>query len=148
MSGSIADTKPVFDAIVRNLLRLFGTRNAVIQLLQDGMIHMAAFAGEPGFERVADHFPRPLDDGSFGGRAMLLKEPFQFAPLVGNPAVFPIGQQIARAFGFNSIVCTPMIRGDKVIGAIATGHREPKPFSEKQVGLLKARHPGSPHHAA
>src|SRR5262245_21485525 len=25
MSGSIADTKPVFDAIVRNLLRLFGT---------------------------------------------------------------------------------------------------------------------------
>lgn len=31
-----------------------------------------------------------------------------------------------------------MIRGDKVIGAIATGHREPKPFSEKQVALLKA----------
>ena len=33
MSGSMADTKPVFDAIVRNLLRLFGTRFATIQLL-------------------------------------------------------------------------------------------------------------------
>ena len=30
ISGSIADTKPVFDAIVRNLLRLFGTRFAAI----------------------------------------------------------------------------------------------------------------------
>jgi adenylate cyclase len=138
MSGSIDDTKPVFDAIVRNLLRLFGTRYAVIQLLQDGMIHMAAIAGEAGFERAADHFPLPLDDESFGGRAMLVKEPFQFAPIVGNPAVWPFGQQIARVFGFNSVVCAPMIRGDKVIGAIATGHREPKPFSEKQVALLKA----------
>ena len=138
MSGSIADTKPVFDAIIRNLLRLFGTRFAVIQLLQDGMIHMAAFAGEPGFERVADHFPRPLDDESFGGRAMLLKEAFQLAPLVGNPAVPLLGQRTAHGFGFDSIICTPMIRGDKVIGAIATGHREPKPFSEKQVALLKA----------
>jgi GAF domain-containing protein len=26
---------------------------------------------------------------------------------------------------------------DKVIGAVATGHQEPKPFSEKQVALLK-----------
>src|SRR5262249_28703366 len=72
------------------------------------------------------------------GRAMLLKEAFQFAPLVGNPAVWPFGQAVAREFGFNSIVCAPMIRGDNVIGAIATGHREPKPFSEKQVALLKA----------
>src|SRR5215813_14807341 len=39
MSGSMADTKPVFDAILRNLLRLFGTSYAVVQLLQGGMIH-------------------------------------------------------------------------------------------------------------
>ena len=36
ISRSITDTKPVFDAIVRNLLRLFGTRFAAITLLQDG----------------------------------------------------------------------------------------------------------------
>jgi two-component system NtrC family sensor kinase len=113
MSGSIADTKPVFDAIIRNLLRLFGTRFAVIQLLRDGMIHMAAFAGEPGFERVSNYFPRPLDDESFGARAMLLKEAFQFAPLIGNPAVPLLGQRTAHEFGFNSIICTPMIRATR-----------------------------------
>jgi GAF domain-containing protein len=31
-----------------------------------------------------------------------------------------------------------MIRGDKVIGAIGTAYREPKPFGEQQVSLLKA----------
>jgi two-component system, NtrC family, sensor kinase len=31
-----------------------------------------------------------------------------------------------------------MIRDDKVIGAIGTAHREPKPFSDKQVALLRA----------
>ena len=138
MSGSIADTKPVFDAIVRNLLRLFGTRFATIQLLQDGMIHLPAVAGEPGFERLADLFPRPLNDESFSGQAMLRKEPFQLSPLVDNPAVPYFGQQNAREFGYNSIIFAPMIRGDEVIGAIGTARREAKPFSEQQVALLKA----------
>ena len=138
MSGSIADTKPVFDAIVRNLLRLFDTRFASINLLQDGMTYLVAVAGEPGFERLADLFPRSLSDENFSGRAMLLKQPFQFAPVVGNPAVPPFGQQLSRDFGFNSIVFAPMIRGDKVVGAIGTAHRDAKPFSERQVGLLKA----------
>jgi GAF domain-containing protein len=138
MSGSIADTKPVFDAIVRNLLRLFGTRFATIMLLQDGIIHLCAVAGEPGFERLTDLFPRPLGDDSFSGQAMPLKKPFQFAPLVDNPAVPPFSQQGAREFGYNSIVFAPMIRGDKVVGAIGTARREAKPFSEQQVALLRA----------
>src|SRR5262249_15627123 len=35
ISGSMTDTKPVFDAIVRNLLRLFGTRFAAVNLLHE-----------------------------------------------------------------------------------------------------------------
>ena len=138
ISRSITDTKPVFDAIVRNLLRLFGTRFAAITLLQDGLIHMPAVAGEPGFERLTERFPRPLDHSSVVGQAMLLKETVQFAPVVDNPAVSSFGQQNARDFGYNSLIFTPMIRDDKVIGAIGTAHREPKPFSDKQVALLRA----------
>ena len=138
ISRSITDTKPVFDAIVRNLLRLFGSRFAAITLLQDGLIHMPAVAGESGFERLTERFPRPLDHSSVVGQAMLLKETVQFAPVVDNPAVSSFGQQNARDFGYNSLIFTPMIRDDKVIGAIGTAHREPKPFSDKQVALLRA----------
>ena len=137
ISGSMADTKPVFDAILRNLLRMFGTRFAAILLLQDGRIHLPAVSGEPGFERLTDHYPRPFDQTSIGGQAMILKETIQIAPVVDNPAVLPFGQQMARDFGYNSIIVTPMTRGDDVIGALATAHREPKPFTDKQVALLQ-----------
>jgi len=45
ISGSMNDTKPVFDAIVRNLLRLFGTRFAVVQTLDQGIVEMPAVDG-------------------------------------------------------------------------------------------------------
>src|SRR5262249_13245948 len=72
ISGSITDTKPVFDAIVRNLLRLFGTRFASVTLLHDGRIEMPAAGGTPGFERIMErYYPLPLDDTTVGGQAML-----------------------------------------------------------------------------
>jgi GAF domain-containing protein len=138
LSGSMTDTKPVFDAIVRSLLRLFGTSFATVQLVQDGMMHLAAFDGERGFEKLAAHFPVPLDDSTVNGRAVLSKQAVQFAPLVGNP-VAPHGTaRFAGSFGYNSIISAPMLRGNQVIGAIGTARRDSKPFGDKQVDLIKS----------
>ena len=82
ISGSMADTKPVFDAIVRNLLRLFGTRFAVVQLLEDGTIHMPAIGGEDGFERLTARYPLPCDVTTVSGRAMHLRHVIQYAPVI------------------------------------------------------------------
>src|ERR1700730_3493847 len=96
LSGSMTDTKPVFDAIVRNLLRLFGTSYATVQLLQDGMCHMAALDGELGYEKLAAHYPLPLNDSTVVGRAVLSKQVVQIAPILGNPATPPGSAQFAR----------------------------------------------------
>ena len=48
ISGSMTDAKPVFDAIVRNLLRLFGTRFAVVVLLRDRHDRNRRFQGRAG----------------------------------------------------------------------------------------------------
>jgi PAS domain S-box-containing protein len=138
ISGSMTDTKPMFDAIVRNLLRLFGTRFAVVQLLRDGMVHMPVADGEPGFERLTDRYPRPLDNHTVGGRAMLSKQVVQCAPVIDNPATPEATVQFARDFGFNSVIFAPMIREGKVIGAIGTARRDPIPFDDKQAALIKA----------
>ena len=138
ISGSITDTKPVFDAIVRNLLRLFPTSYAVVQLFQDGMIHMAALNGEPGFEKLVAHYPLPLDDRTVTGRTMLSKQVVQFARLVDNPDAPAASAQFARDFAYNSMISAPMIREDEVIGAIATARREPREFDGKQVALIKS----------
>jgi signal transduction histidine kinase len=138
LSGSITDTQPVFDAIVRNLLRLFGTSFATVQLVQDGMMHLVALDGEPGFEHLAAHYPLPLDESHVNGYAVLAKQVVQFAPMLGNPAVPPSSAQFAGRFGYNSMIAAPMLRGHDVIGAIATARRDSKPFNDKQVELLKA----------
>ena len=138
ISGSMTDTKPVFDAIVRNLMRLFGTRFAVVQLLNNGIIQMAATDREAAeFDKLMKHYPRPLDENTIGGRAMLSKQVVQVAPALGNSVVPPATQEIANMFGIDSFIFAPMMRGDKVVGAVGTGRREPKNFDSKQVALIK-----------
>ena len=138
ISSSIADTQPVFDAIVKSLLRLFGTRFAVVQLLKDKQIHLVAAHGDAGFEGLERHYPRSLDETVLTGKAMLTGETLQLAPIIGNPAAPPSTQEQARQFGYDAIIVTPMVREGRVIGAIATAHRDALPFGDKQVALIKA----------
>ena len=138
ISGSMADAKPVFDAIVRNLLRLFETSFASVQLLRDGQIELPAADGASGIERITETYPRPLDEATVGGQAMLSKQVVQYSPVVGNRHAPKAAQQIARDCGYNSIIAAPMIRQGTIIGAIACAHRDPRIFSEKEVALIKA----------
>jgi GAF domain-containing protein len=138
ISGSITDTKPVFDAIVRNLLRLFGTRFAAVVLLRNGKLEMAGIEGDQGYESLVKRFPVPVNDQTLAGKVVLAGEVMQFAPMVGNPAVPPASERFAREFGFNSQIAAPMMREGKVIGTIVTAHRDAVPFNDKQVALLKS----------
>ncbi len=135
MSGSMADTQPVFDAIVRNLLRLFGTQFAVVQLVQDGIVNMPAAGGRPGFERLTERYPRPMDANTLGGQVMLSRQVQQVLAL--DPAAPAGTQQFARDFGFNSAIFAPMVLGQKVVGAIGTARADAAVFDDKQVALIK-----------
>jgi two-component system, NtrC family, sensor kinase len=138
ITGSTHDARPVFDAIVRNLRRLFGTQLAVVQLLKDGMVHLAAAAHDFEFDSLSQAFPCALDENTGGGRAMMSQQVLQFAPVAENPLAPPATRQFARDLRFNSVIFAPMIRDDQVIGAIATARHESMPFDEKQVALIKA----------
>ncbi len=138
ISGSMADTKPVFDAIVRNLLRLFGTRFAVVQLLHEGMIYLPAVGGDGAIENLASYYPRPLDETTAGGLTMINKQVFQMASVRDNPGAPEVLREYAREIGFNSFIFAPMLREDKVIGAVGVAREEAKSFSDKHVALIKA----------
>jgi GAF domain-containing protein len=137
ISGSITDTKPVFEAIVRNLRRLFGTRYAMVQRLHDGMVHLAAAGGEEEFEALTRQFPRPLDQNAGGGVAMLSKQVVQFAPVLTDPTTPMATRRLASDLGFNSVIFAPMIREDKVIGAVGTARPSSERFDDRQVALIK-----------
>ena len=104
ISGSLTDPRPVFDAIVSCLLRLFGARFATVQLLRDGTVEMPAADGQAAIDKIMAHYPRPLDDATVGGQAMLSNQVVQYAPVIGNPIVPPAAQQIARDYQYDSII--------------------------------------------
>src|SRR5262249_43067557 len=137
ISDSIADAKPVFDAIVRNLRRLFGTRFAMVQVLKDGFVHLVAAGDEAEFETLRQQFPRPLDESTGSGRAMVSKQVVQYAPALSDRATPPATRRFARELGFNSVIFAPMLREDKVIGVIGTARYSAEPFDDKQVALIK-----------
>src|SRR5262249_17349710 len=138
ISNSMTETKPVFNAIVRNLLRLFGTRFASVQVLRDGIVEMPAAGGQPGFEKIMERYPLPLDNTTVSGQAALSKQVVQYSPVIGNRLVPAKSEQIAREVGFDSIIAAPMLLGDKVIGTIVVAHHEPRVFDEKRVALIRS----------
>jgi GAF domain-containing protein/anti-sigma regulatory factor (Ser/Thr protein kinase) len=137
ISASMTDPQPVFDAIVRNVNRLFGTQFANVQLLRDGMVHMPASGGDPRAEELARNYPRPVDHTTAGGQAMLTKQVVQYS--LGAGSVAPSATQaFAHGFAISSVLAAPMIHKGQVIGAIGAARREAKPFGDKEIALIRA----------
>jgi signal transduction histidine kinase len=137
LSKSSGDPRPIFDAIVANLLRLFGSRFAAVELVRDGRIEMAAYRG-PAVDKVLASYPRPFDDQTVAGRSMRRRSVIQMQPVRGNAKAPPGTLRNARIAGFDSIIAAPMLRKGKVVGALVTAHREAKVFDARQVALIKS----------
>ncbi|HEU4921689.1 MAG TPA: GAF domain-containing protein, partial [Burkholderiales bacterium] len=138
ISGSMTDTKPVFDAIVRNLMRLFGTGYAVVSLKRGEIFELGGFRGEPGFERLQDAYPMPVDGNTIIGEVLIEQRVAKYAPIAGNPAVPRRTVEIAQRFGFNSVMAAPMMWKGEAIGVILTARRQALPFDDKQVALIQS----------
>ena len=94
LSRSRESPQPVFDAIVENVRRLFGTRYAVAFMLKGEQLDLVAVNGDARFEgprseagkRFRASFPQPIDPDGFTGQALRAKRVMQLSPVVGNPA--------------------------------------------------------------
>ncbi|HEX6398812.1 MAG TPA: GAF domain-containing protein, partial [Steroidobacteraceae bacterium] len=138
ISNSIADTQPVFDAIVENVVRLFGTPRATVLMLRGDQLHLMAAKGSEGRDsQFGTVFPQPLDPTTLTGRALTTGKLLQIAPIIGNPEASERAVNLARQFGYDALIVAPMVRDGKVIGAIGTVRAEPVPFDDKQVALLR-----------
>jgi len=136
ISGSIADTQPVFDAIVRNVVRLFDTQYASVLMVRGDELELAAHKGLSD-GKFAASFPQPIERDTLTGKVLLSGKVMQLAPIIGNPEASARAVELARRAGHNSMIIAPMIREDKVIGAIGTARSQGRPFDDKQVALLK-----------
>jgi len=137
ISGSIADTSPVFDKILESCERLFAGKVAGINLVEeDGLIHLQAYHG-PGREDLERVFPLPVDISSGSGAAVHTRTVVHYPDVDNGEGVPEQTRRACKAVGYKSVVFAPMVWEGKGIGVIFVGRDYVGPFSDKDIALLK-----------
>jgi signal transduction histidine kinase/DNA-binding response OmpR family regulator/putative methionine-R-sulfoxide reductase with GAF domain len=144
ISNSVADTTPVFEAIVRSCQRLFEGSNAIISLINDdGMIrHEAAAAAAPFTAEQVLHslngrgFPLPLEQ-TYQSYAIRKRQVVHYPDILGGPKVPEAMRQMAREIGNFSLLIAPMLWEGRGIGTIHVTRLPPRPFDDRESGLLR-----------
>src|SRR5262249_15393701 len=72
-----------------------------------------------------------------GGRAVLDRQTIHLADMQVETGDYPGGSDTARRLGVHTILAVPLIRGSEAIGVIVIRRTEVRPFTDRQIDLLK-----------
>jgi GAF domain-containing protein/anti-sigma regulatory factor (Ser/Thr protein kinase) len=135
IASSPTDIQPVLDTIAENAARVCDSYDAVIRLVEGNILRLAAHYGpvEPGFG-----LERPLTRGSAAGRAVIDRELIHIEDLMAVvTSEFPGAVTARERVGGRTVLAAPLLREGIAIGVIFIRRTEVRPFSEKQIALLK-----------
>jgi HAMP domain-containing protein len=136
ISGSVADSGPVFEKILTSCQRLFAsTEQGVLRVGDDGLIHLGAHHGSAR-ERVQALFPVARDSS---GEALSRERRIIHVKDVLNDAdVPPRLRAIAESIdvGSYSQLIAPMVWEGESIGSLYVIRQPAIGFSDKEIGLL------------
>jgi GAF domain-containing protein/two-component sensor histidine kinase len=134
IASSPTDIQPVLDTIAESAARICGADDAFIRLVESNLLPLRAHYGqiEP------DPAPRPIDRLSVSGRSVLDRQAVHINDLSAVAATqFPDTVAVTEREGIRTTLAAPLLREDVAIGVILIRRTEVRPFSEKQIALLK-----------
>ena len=136
IASSPTDTQPVFDVIARSATELCEGMNSGVYLLQNGLVHVAGHhnVSPEQFALARTAFPTPPHRGIMSGRAIIDRAVAHVPDIAADPEY--TAESIVKA-GFRSVVAVPMLRNGEPIGAINVTREEARPFSDRQIELLR-----------
>jgi two-component system, NtrC family, sensor kinase len=136
ISRSPTEVQPVFDAIARSATELCGATSGGVDLLDEGLIHLAAhYNWSPeALEAMRQIYPAPPSRGFASAGAILTRSVVHIPDISEDPeyTATPVIE-----IGFRSVLAVPMLRDGEPIGAIALVRLEPRPFTDRQIALLQ-----------
>src|SRR5262249_3469231 len=138
ISRSPTDVSPVFDAIAESAVRLCSADYSGAVKLEGDMILLGGHRGHDAEwrEAAARLFPHPVSRELVAGAAMLDREILHVVDAQSD-ARFPQTQTLALAQGYRSGLAVPMLRDSVAVGAIVVFRQEARPFSEREINLLR-----------
>jgi signal transduction histidine kinase len=136
IASSPTDIQPVLDVVAENAARLCDAHDAIIHRLDGDLLRDAAHYGP--ISRTADTTQTPLNRDYVAGRAVVDRQVVHVHDMQAELGVeFPLSKLRAVRDGTRSVVGTPLLREGVPIGAILIRRTEVRPFTDKQIALLK-----------
>ncbi len=143
---SVSDAAPVFERIVDSARRILNTNYVNIGLIgDDGLVHLHVneaprFPDDPLYPQVVEwlhrYFPAPLIDTIHGYAAR--KRAVQHYPdVLHGSNVPPRVREVLGWMGEQSQLWVPLIWNGEGIGAFGVARVPVKPFSDKEIALIK-----------
>ncbi|MGB7947453.1 MAG: GAF domain-containing protein, partial [Candidatus Binatia bacterium] len=135
IASSPTDIQPVLDTVAENAARLCEANNAIIHRVDGNLLRRVAIFGELARGRVGAE--APLDRGKLSHRAVLDRKIIHVHDLAKEIETdFPGDREVYR-LGIQTALAVPLLREDIPIGVIIIQRTEVRPFTDKQIALLK-----------
>ena len=136
IASSPTDIQPVLDTVAENAARLCEASDVLIRRVDGDVLAVVAHYGQIPHMSEADS--TTLSRGSVSGRAVIDRQTIHIYDLAAEAKdEFPVGVALAQRFGYRTTLVTPLMRQDLPIGAIIIRRMEVRPFTDKQIDLLK-----------
>src|SRR6516225_1091403 len=135
ISSSPGDLQPVFDAMLANATRLCEAKFGALWLCEGDALRAVALNAPPAFAEERQRQPLILPTPETGlGRAVKTKLTVHSADLLAEEHVAPV---LAKLAGARTYLAVPMLKDNEVIGVITIFRQEVRPFTDKQIALVK-----------
>ena len=135
IASSPTDIQPVLDAIADSAARVCNADDASIRIVEDNILRLTTHKGSIPFFMTVE---LPISRGSVAGRAVIDNELIHIEDMTSlNSTEFPDAQVAVDREGVRTILVAPLEREGLAIGVILIRRTEVRPFTEKQIALLK-----------
>ena len=131
IASSPTDIEPVLDVVAETAARLCDASDAaIIRVEGESLKHVANYGS---LSAASDP---PFDRASIPARAIIDRQTIHIHDLAAVPED-ELRARFARSLGVRTALATPLLREGISIGSILIRRTEVRPFSEKQIALLK-----------
>jgi signal transduction histidine kinase len=133
IASSPTDLQPVLDALAERAARLCEANSAQIYRADGNILKLAAYHGSlPAAEEI------PIVRSTVSGRVFLDRRTIHIDDLAAEVETeFPAAKEAQERIGHRTLLATPLLREGVALGVIGIRRTEVRPFTDKQIALLK-----------
>ena len=137
IASSPTDIRSVLDVVAENAARVCGANDANIFMVVEGsrLRKVATYGPIGGGSPIG--FEARLDSGLVSTRTVVDRQTIHIHDFVAVADEYSGPQSRALQRGYRTMLSTPLLREGVAIGMIGIRRLEVKPFTEKQIALLK-----------